>query len=230
MISKSGFAYYNVDTDRYQDMRIKKLKRDLGFTGLCIYDYILCEIYRVKGCFLVWDESTAFDVSDYFAVKETVVNEVVQYCCSVGLFSKELLSSGGVLTSKSIQRRYIDMCKRSKRKECIIPEEVAILPEECAKTPEECEEIPEEIDKVKKSKVKKSKVKESNYAHDGNVLKNDLSKSNLFRQPIVPSYEDVLQAFSQSGGTEEMAKVFFEKNSSTGWFLPVFLSGGFFSV
>ena len=48
---------------------------------------------------------------------------------------------------------------------------------------------------------------------------NELLKSNLYRQPKVPTFEQVHQAFAQQGGTEEMAKVFFEKNSSTGWFL-----------
>ena len=29
--------------------------------GLAIYDYVLCEVYRVDGCGLVWDDDTAFD-------------------------------------------------------------------------------------------------------------------------------------------------------------------------
>lgn len=47
--NKTGLSYYNVDTDRYQDMRIKRLKKDMGCRGVAVYDYILCEIYRVKG-------------------------------------------------------------------------------------------------------------------------------------------------------------------------------------
>lgn len=48
---------------------------------------------------------------------------------------------------------------------------------------------------------------------------NALLKSNLFRQPKVPTFQQVHEAFVRQGGTEEMAKVFFEKNSATGWFL-----------
>nr|DAY92372.1 MAG TPA: protein of unknown function (DUF4373) [Caudoviricetes sp.] len=143
--NKTGLSYYNVDTDRYQDMRIKRLKKDMGCRGVAVYDYILCEIYRVKGCFIEWDESTAFDVSEYFGLKESNVNEIVKYCGYVGLFDKELLSRG-IITSSAIQRRYLEMCDRAKRKTIKIPEVCRIIPEESPKIPEVC-------DKVKKSKV-----------------------------------------------------------------------------
>jgi len=48
---------------------------------------------------------------------------------------------------------------------------------------------------------------------------NDLSKSNLFRQPTIPTKEKVLECFIMQGGTKEMAKAFYDNNSGTGWFL-----------
>lgn len=155
-ICKIGLLYYNVDTDRFQDLRIKRLKKDMGCDGYAVYEYILNEIYRVRGCFLVWDESTAFDVAEYWGLKETKVNEIVRYCCAVGLFNKALLSNGSVLTSPSIQSRYVNMCIKAKRKEIIIPEEYDILPEQSRIILEEYRKITEECRKVKKNKVKKS--------------------------------------------------------------------------
>lgn len=154
-ICKTGLLYYNVDTDRFQDLRIKRLKKDMGCDGYAVYEYILNEIYRVRGCFLVWDESTAFDVAEYWGLRETKVNEIVRYCCAVGLFDKALLSNGSVLTSPSIQSRYVNMCVKAKRKEIIIPEEYDILPEQSRIILEESRKIPEECRKVKKNKVKK---------------------------------------------------------------------------
>ena len=145
--NKTGFDYYNLDTNRYQDIKIKRLKKDFGTSGIAVYDYILCEIYRVKGCFIEWDESTAFDVAEYFGLKETLVNEIVNYCCAVGLFDKALLKSGGIISSRSIQQRFMEMSLRAKRKDFKIPEEINIIPEEL-------EIIPEVSDKVKRSKVK----------------------------------------------------------------------------
>ena len=96
--TKTGMSYYSVDTDRYQDIRIKRLKKGMGCKGIAVYDYILCETYRVRGCYLEWDENTAFDVADYFGLDENLVKEIVKYCAAVGLFSKELLQRG-IITS-----------------------------------------------------------------------------------------------------------------------------------
>lgn len=133
--NKTGLNYYNVDTDRYMDIRIRRLVKDHGCRGLAVYDYLLCEVYRVQGCFVVWDEVTAFNVAEYLGLKESNVLEIVRYCGDVGLFDKELLSRG-IITSASIQRRYLEMCNRSKRKIAEIPEECRIIPEESPKTPE----------------------------------------------------------------------------------------------
>ena len=135
--NKTGLSYYSVDTDRYMDIRIRRLVKDHGCRGLAVYDYLLCEVYRVQGCFVAWDEVTAFNVAEYLGLKESNVFEIVRYCGDVGLFTKELLSRG-VITSASIQRRYLEMCNRSKRKIAKIPEECRIIPEESQKTPEVC--------------------------------------------------------------------------------------------
>lgn len=133
--NKTGLNYYNVDTDRYMDIRIRRLVKDHGCRGLAVYDYLLCEVYRVHGCFVVWDKETAFNVAEYLGLKESNVFEIVRYCGVVGLFDKALLSRG-IVTSASIQRRYLEMCNRSKRKIAEIPEECRIIPEESKETPE----------------------------------------------------------------------------------------------
>lgn len=153
---KTGLSYFSVDTDRFQDMKIKRLKKDFGCDGFAVYEYILNEIYRVRGCFLVWDESTAFDVAEYWGLKENKVNEIVRYCCAVGLFDKALLTSGSVISSPSIQSRYVNMCIKAKRKKIIIPEQYDIIPEECRKILEEYRKIPEDCRKVKKNNSKEN--------------------------------------------------------------------------
>lgn len=111
-----GFTYFKVDTDHFQDIRIKKLRRAFGTDGYAVWSYILNEIYRNGGGVIEWDENTAYDVADYWDLKETTVSEIVNYCVAVGLFSKELLSGGRILTSRAIQERYAAMCHLTKRK------------------------------------------------------------------------------------------------------------------
>jgi hypothetical protein len=185
--NKTGLSYYNIDTDRYLDEKIKRLRKNFGCTGLAVYDYILCEIYRDKGCFLVWGENTAFDVADYLGLKETSVMEIVHYCANVGLFDKELLRCGNgknstllsdcgsnellrigsVLSSRSIQQRYYDICCKSKRKKINIPTEIMLisiqnsgsLPQNSGILPQNSGSLPQNSGSLPQSKVKKSKVK-----------------------------------------------------------------------
>ncbi|MFA6057271.1 MAG: DUF4373 domain-containing protein [Taibaiella sp.] len=159
--NKTGFDYYNTDTDRYQDIKIKRLKKDMGPAGVAVYDYILCEIYRVKGCFIAWDDSTVFDVADYWGLKESLVKEIINYCGAVGLFDKGLLTNGNTITSLSIQTRYVDMCKRAGRNLIIIPEEINILTEEYNILVGEYNKPHIQSHRVEESRVKKSKVKKN---------------------------------------------------------------------
>lgn len=151
-MAKQGLNYYNVDTDRYADRKIKRLKHSFGCVGLAVYDYLLCEVYRVRGCVLEWDEDTAFDVAEYFGLKLNLVKEIVTYCGVVGLFDAELLSCG-MITSEAIQKRYLDMSARAKRQNIEIPEECRLIPEKTAKLTEEITKTPEVFNKVNKSKV-----------------------------------------------------------------------------
>lgn len=158
-IAKPGLSYYSIDTDKYQDIKIKRLKHAAGPAGVAVYDYILCEIYRVKGCFLEWDDSRVFDVANYFGMTESAVGEIVNLCCNVGLFDKAVRTSGGVLTSSSIQSRYAKICADAKRKDFEIPEFIKITPELIPKTPERISKTPDEVHIVKNSIVENSKEK-----------------------------------------------------------------------
>ena len=157
---KIGFDFYRVDTDRYQDIRIKKLKKNYGCNGIAVYDYVLCEIYRVKGCFLEWDESTTFDVAEYFGLKENTVSEIMRYCGSVGLFDKELLSRG-IVTSASIQKRYLYMCQSAKRANATIPESCNLITDVTNEKPISSEEMPISSEESTHSRVEYSRVEYS---------------------------------------------------------------------
>lgn len=156
-MAKAGFPYYRAETDRFQDIRIKRLKKEFKGNGYAVYSYVLNEIYRVKGCYMEWDESTAFDVCEYWDLKESFVEEVMKYCCAIGLFDKGLFTNGRVVTSQAIQSRYIEMSKLAKRTNFDIPKEICLLPEEKANLPEESPKVPEVSDKVKYSKEKNRK-------------------------------------------------------------------------
>lgn len=159
--NKSGFKFYNVDTDRYQDMKIKRLKKKYSCNGIAVYDYILCEVYRVRGCFTEWDDNFLFDVADYFSIEEQLVTEIVNFCCNLGLFDKIVFAKLSIITSRTIQERFVDMSRRAKRTGVNIPEEIHIIREVLPKVREESGNTTEVSDRVEKSKEEEKKEEES---------------------------------------------------------------------
>lgn len=191
---KNGLSYYNIDTDIFQDIKVRRLLKAFAAKGFLIYMYILTEIYRDKGCFIEWDESTAFNVSDILNVSENLVTEVVDYCCEVGLFDKELLTNESILTSKSIQNRWEKIAKDARRKikrvDQINPK-FSITHEETKKTPTFTpfthEETKKTHEETQQSKVKESKVKNKDDDDNNNSsppTEFSLSGSYWKKQPI----------------------------------------------
>ncbi len=159
-LPKKGLDYYSVDTNRYGNRKIRRIIKSFGTDGVAVYDYILSETYRDNGCFLVWDQSRAFDVADYFGLKESTVNEIVSYCGTVGLFDNALLTGESIITSRSIQQRYTNVCRLLRRKEFEIPASIKLITEEIPNIPALIELPPASIDKGKEKKV--NEIKEIN--------------------------------------------------------------------
>jgi len=189
MSPKTGFPYYQTDTDRYQDIKIKRLKKEYGGLGIAIYDYLLCEIYRDKGFYVEFDENRLFDVSEYWNLSEEKIKEITTFCCQINLFHSGLFDQKNILTSRSIQERFIEISVRCKRKNVKIPEEMAIIPEKTPILPEKQPEIPEEIDKVKYSKVKERKEDE----RKGVPEKNSSPPPTAFFKVDLDSFEPIVE-------------------------------------
>ena len=115
-MSKNGFSYYKAETDRFQDIKIKRLKKKYGCDGYAVYQYALNEIYRVDGSYIRWTEDQLFDCADYWGMNEERVKEIVDYCAEICLFDPVVWKMKCILTSRAIQSRYIDICKLAKKK------------------------------------------------------------------------------------------------------------------
>lgn len=118
-MSKNGFSYYKAETDRFQDIKIKRLKKKYGCDGYAVYQYALNEIYRVEGAYIRWTEDQLFDCADYWDMNEARVKEIIGYCAEVCLFDPVMWKTQCILTSRAIQSRYLDICKISKKKSYI---------------------------------------------------------------------------------------------------------------
>ncbi|UVV60785.1 DUF4373 domain-containing protein [Bacteroides thetaiotaomicron] len=129
-MSKNGFSYYKAETDRFQDIKIKRLKKKYGCDGYAVYQYALNEIYRVEGAYIRWTEDQLFDCADYWDMNEARVKEIIGYCAEVCLFDPVMWKTQCILTSRAIQSRYLDICKISKKKSYIPLEILLVEPEQ----------------------------------------------------------------------------------------------------
>lgn len=77
-----------------------------------------------------------FDCSDYWTIDEVRVQEVIDYCAEIGLFDTLIWKNQGILTARSIQNRYLDICKVSKKKIYIPMEIMLVEPQQEMKRPE----------------------------------------------------------------------------------------------
>ncbi|WP_288357536.1 DUF4373 domain-containing protein [uncultured Bacteroides sp.] len=135
-MAKQGFSYYKAETDRFQDIKIKRLKKKYHCAGYAVYQYVLNEIYRVRGYCLPFTEDHLFDVSEYWDIEEEEVTAIIGYCAEIGLFDNRLWQEKGVLTARSIQTRYIDICKVCKKTPAIEEELRLVEAEKAAQAPE----------------------------------------------------------------------------------------------
>lgn len=125
-MAKTGLSYYQAETDRFQDIKIKRLKKRYGCEGYAVYQYIQNEIYRVEGCYIRFTGDQLFDVSEYWGIDEERVEAIIEYCVEVELFDAITWHTKQVLTSADIQQRYVEICRRAKKK-IIIPEDIRLV-------------------------------------------------------------------------------------------------------
>lgn len=135
-MSKNGFGFYRAETDRFQDIKVKRLKKRCGCDGYAVYQYVLNEIFRVEGCYIRWTEDQLFDCADYWDMDEKRVKEIVDYCAEICLFDPVIWKNQCILTARSIQSRYLDICKLSKKKAYIPLEIMLVEPDQPMRQPE----------------------------------------------------------------------------------------------
>lgn len=146
---RKGFLYYSQSTDRHEQIEYRKLLRTCGLEGWAVYDYILCQIFREDGYFLLYDADRRFFLSESLNKTEEEIDAIVQVCCSVGLFSEHVLQTCQVLTSAAIQEKYILLCKNNRRVSTDIEEKYNLLEKgEKANPPTDCPKMQEEMAKT----------------------------------------------------------------------------------
>lgn len=177
---KEGLDYFPLDVK--MDDEVKLIEAKFGIAGFGV----LIKLYQIiydNGYYINWTEREQLLYSNRINSDINLIIEVVTECIKWNLFNKEMYSKYEILTSKGIQKRFIEATQR--RKEVNFYQEYLLL--EFQKMYSEkvivninrvnvnINEVNTDIGtqrKEKKSKVKKSIVKHK-YGEYENVLLTD---------------------------------------------------------
>lgn len=159
---KSGIDYFPLDVALDNNVRLVEAK--FGATGFAVIIKLWQRIYAENGYYCCWseDDSLLFSRENFF--DNNTVSEIVDECLKRGIFDKNMFENHGILTSKGVQKRFVEATAR--RKEVYTKEEyllIEIEPEEVNvnNNPVNVNINEENADNNTQSKEKKSKVNKS---------------------------------------------------------------------
>lgn len=109
---KKGLDYFSFDVDIEQDDKIKMLNAEHPDNGFRFYILLLCRIYRGHGYFIEYTERKHKLYCSDINVNINEGNDIINTCCQEGLFDKNLYKQNQILTSSSIQTRFLMASKR----------------------------------------------------------------------------------------------------------------------
>ena len=202
---KDGLDYYPIGVDWLKSIAARRIGMKVGAPGLIIYQYLLGEIYQ-RGYYL--------KIEDYFIdnliyeltpiIKDTedniraCVNSTIDICVEVGCFDRSFRQIG-ILTSKEIQKTYIEVCKKSKRKNIVNLEYslIAGIKESNPNPTINSEEMAINSELIQQRKGKEIK---------GNI-----------KEILSPLIDQVYLMFRHNRLSEEEADKFYDYYSSMGW-------------
>ena len=121
---KQGIDYFPLNTDFFQDVKVRKIMRACGPNAVSVLICLLCNIYRDNGYYILWDEDLPFFIADEVGVTEGCVKEILLKAVQVGFFDVEKYAAHRILTSSGIQKRFLNITNR--RKDTVIKGEFLI--------------------------------------------------------------------------------------------------------
>ena len=146
---KIGIDYFSHDTDMFHDPKIRILKAKYGLIGYAVYIRLLEEIYHNNGYYIELDEDYMLLFADENNITINELENIIDVCINKELFDINKYNDYNILTSKRIQKNYLDATAR--RKNCEISSEHDLVNVDI-------NAINVDINATKKSKVNNIKV------------------------------------------------------------------------
>lgn len=181
--TKLGLDYFPLDTTL--DSKLELFEAEYGLEGFAFIIKLFQKIYD-NGYFCEWNEDEQLLFSRRINVDIETVNLYINSALKRKIFNQELFDKYNILTSRGIQKRFLEACKRRKQIEfikeyCLIDIEeiqyqdfknkVVYVSNNAVNVDINSQNVDNNSQiKVKESKVKESKVKENIYDADAEKI------------------------------------------------------------
>ncbi len=200
---KDGVDYFPLDVN--MNTKFKLIEAKYGIIGFGVIIKLFQRIYAERGYYIKWDDDTALITAaenscQKYPLSVEDVKDIVNEALTRGIFDKQLHDLYGILTSKGIQQRYLEMTKRRSRVDVEADYLLIGVPEKTVNV--YINGVNADINskndnnnsqsKVKESKVNKSKVKETKVTDAAVVVPQ--SVIDVYQGNIAPLTPIVLEA------------------------------------
>lgn len=112
--NKEGLDYFSFDVDFFEDDKIRLIEAEFGLKGSYVAIRLLSKIYGTNGYYYKWGADECLLLAGAIGVSKELVAEIVSGLVKRSFFDERVLLTFGVLTSRSIQKRYILATERRK--------------------------------------------------------------------------------------------------------------------
>jgi len=112
--TKTGLDYFPLDTDIDQDDKVMLIESEHGLKGFAVLVKLLMRIYD-NGYFYEWSKKQQLLLSKRINVDVNEINVIINSCIEWGFFDKYMLETYEILTSRGIQKRFLEATKRRNR-------------------------------------------------------------------------------------------------------------------
>ena len=110
--NKQGLDYFPLNTDISKDDKIALIEAKHGLIGYGVIIKLYEKIYYDKGYYYEWNEDTQLLFSKQVGLEVEKVTEIINDAIKRDLFDEELFKKYKILTSKRIQKTFLEATKR----------------------------------------------------------------------------------------------------------------------
>ena len=192
--TKQGLEYFPMDVDADTDEKVEYLTAKCGFIAFGVYVHLLMKIYK-NGYFMEWTDRTLYVTAKRLAIPADDLKKIIDGCIEAELFDAEIFEKFSVLTSQSIQKRYLAATEKRKGASIGLYSLLEVNSKKTAvnseKTTVNSEKTTVNSELSTQSKVNKSKVNKTLLLSNNNERENTFSEKNEMTMAI-EIYEEVI--------------------------------------